>query len=148
MLKCISRITDGVLLIAQGPPGMTGAPGPKGQQGFPGVEGPPGTKGSKGEPGLSGPRGQKGDRGKPGMPGFPGRSGIPGPQGPPGSPGRPGVDGCNGTDVSGLKRSFIIFFLKKRYSCGFPCFRAREDHRVFRALQDLEASPEIREREE
>lgn len=49
-------------LLLQGPPGLSGIPGEKGQQGYPGMEGLPGPKGGKGDPGPQGPRGPKGDR--------------------------------------------------------------------------------------
>lgn len=49
-------------ILTQGPPGVLGPQGPKGQQGFPGAEGLLGPKGQKGDPGPQGPHGIKGDR--------------------------------------------------------------------------------------
>jgi len=58
----LNGITDNSFVFLQGPPGLAGQTGPKGQQGFPGMEGLPGPKGEKGDPGPQGPRGLKGDR--------------------------------------------------------------------------------------
>jgi hypothetical protein len=60
--KIRSLITEYRFVFLQGPPGLAGLTGPKGQQGFPGMEGLPGPKGEKGDPGPQGPRGLKGDR--------------------------------------------------------------------------------------
>lgn len=50
------------MIFFQGPPGLIGPQGPKGQRGFPGAEGLLGPKGEKGDPGPQGPHGVKGDR--------------------------------------------------------------------------------------
>ncbi|XP_073669224.1 uncharacterized protein [Paramisgurnus dabryanus] len=108
--------------IVKGPPGQTGAPGPKGSCGPPGHSGRPGSQGYPGPPGIQGPPGLKGYTGLPGIKGSKGESrpghpgplgdtgmqgprgsdgiGIPGPTGPPGQSGKPGVRGQQGSPGS------------------------------------------------
>ena len=89
----------------QGPQGIqgdTGSPGPKGDTGTQGIQGQIGVQGPKGDPG---PQGFKGDTGEPGIPGpkgdkgdtgNPGPAGIQGLTGPKGDTGVPGAKGDTG----------------------------------------------------
>ena len=71
-------------LTAQGPTGLTGAPGPQGPTG------------SSGPPGSVGPPGQTGPQGQQGIPGQPGAQGLTGPKGDAGSSGPAGPRGPAG----------------------------------------------------
>ncbi len=85
----------------QGPIGLTGSQGPKGEPGPIGLTGP---QGPQGEPGAQGDTGQPGDTGPQGEPGPAGPSGGPGPIGPAGPQGPTGPQGAEGpAGVSGYE---------------------------------------------
>ncbi len=80
----------------QGPQGLPGEPGPKGDTGEQGLQGEAGPKGDKGEQGLQGEAGPKGDRGEQGLQGEAGPKGDRGEQGLQGVQGEPGPKGDRG----------------------------------------------------
>ncbi|KAM4702870.1 uncharacterized protein WCC33_011406 [Rhinophrynus dorsalis] len=82
----------------EGPPGQTGAPGPRGNAGPPGKAGPPGQKGNQGDKGINGIQGQQGVKGEKGSFGATGAPGPTGAKGAAGATGPPGIPGSKGTD--------------------------------------------------
>ena len=74
-------------ICVQGPPGIPGSKGSRGEKGLPGNTGHKGSRGYTGEPGA---RGEQGFRGPPGQKGTQGEKGIPGPRGYPGAKGDAG----------------------------------------------------------
>ena len=84
VLKVITRLPNGSLILPtclrgpQGPMGLPGPSGTPGQKGRRGKAGPMGYKGSKGDSGMTGLKGSKGDKGDRGSHG---RDGGRGPQG-------------------------------------------------------------------
>ncbi len=91
-------VTDddgGVVGVAAGVAGGTGATGPQGAKGDRGATGAAGSQGAKGDTGATGAAGPQGPKGDTGATGAPGQQGATGPQGPVGPAGTNGPG--NGT---------------------------------------------------
>jgi hypothetical protein len=88
----------------QGPPGGTGATGPKGDTGATGQQGPKGDTGATGQQGPKGDTGATGQQGPKGDTGAMGQQGLKGDKGDPGADGTPGLKGDTGaTGQQGVK---------------------------------------------
>ncbi len=81
---------DGVVSIAEAPPGEKGDKGDKGDQGIQGIQGEQGIQGKKGNRGFTGEPGPQGIRGLTGQNGTNGRDGFDGEKGDKGDKGDPG----------------------------------------------------------